>query len=210
MSGVYPLTVSAIGLFPLGIVLLPGERVPLHIFEPRYKELINECLALGTEFGIVLTDGLGSREVGTKAAIVELLERLPDERLNILVEGRERFRVLQLTTGRSFITAETVEVEDLPEPPRPEAIAECLAAYRRYADAAQIAVDEPIAEMGKLSFELAHRVDINPGPKQELLEMRSESERLIRLGQLLDQACLVLRRRATERIASLNGQVRRQ
>ena len=200
---------STIGLFPLGIVLLPGERVPLHIFEPRYKELINECLAVGTEFGIVLTDGLGLREVGTKAAVVELLERLPDGRLNILVEGRERFHVLQLTQGRSFLTAEIAEVEDRAEPLQPEATAECLAAYRRFAALAEIAVDEPMVELGNLSFEIAHHLDINPGPKQEFLEMLSENERLIRLRELLDQACLVLRRRATEKVASLNGQVRR-
>jgi Lon protease-like protein len=201
--------VSTIGLFPLGIVLLPGEQVPLHIFEPRYKELINECLALGTEFGIVLTDGLGSRDVGTTAAVVELLERLPDGRLNILVEGRERFRILHLTEGRSFLTAETVEIEDWPEPAQPDAIAECLAAYRRFAAAAGIAVDEPVLEAGKLSFEMARRMDINPEPKQVLLEMLSENERLVQVKELLDEACRVLRRRAREKLASLNGQVRR-
>ena len=64
-----------IGLFPLRMVLLPAERVPLHIFEPRYKELIGECLAEGREFGLVLTDDDGLREVGTRADVVEVLER---------------------------------------------------------------------------------------------------------------------------------------
>jgi Lon protease-like protein len=205
----YPLTVSTIGLFPLGIVLLPGERVPLHIFEPRYKELINECLTLGAEFGIVLTDGLGSREVGTRAAVVELIERLPDGRLNIVVEGRERFRLLELTEGRSFLTAETVDIVDWPEVPEPEVVAACLEAYRRFAAAAGIAVDEPVAEAGSLSFEIAHHLDINVGPKQELLEMVSETDRLTRLRDLLEEARLGLQKRAREKLASLNGQVRR-
>jgi Lon protease-like protein len=205
----YALTVSTIGLFPLGIVLLPGERVPLHIFEPRYKELINECLTLGTTFGIVLTDKLGSRDVGTKAAVVELIERLPDGRLNILVEGRERFRLLELTEGRSFLTANTVEIVDWQDAPQPEIVTACLEAYRRFAAEAGIAVEEPVAEDGKLSFEIAHHLDINVGPKQELLEMISENDRLVRLRELLEEAMVALRRRAIEKLASLNGQVRR-
>ena len=93
-----------LGLFPLRLVAFPGERLPLHIFEPRYRELIAECLASGEEFGILLADDDGIRAVGTRVAIVELLEKLPDGRLNILVEGRERFRLAELSEGRSFNT----------------------------------------------------------------------------------------------------------
>jgi ATP-dependent Lon protease len=79
-----------IGLFPLGIVLLPGEQVPLHIFEPRYRELIGECLERGVPFGLVFADESGMRGVGTEAAVVEVSHRFDDGRLNIVVEGRER------------------------------------------------------------------------------------------------------------------------
>jgi hypothetical protein len=72
-----------IGLFPLGMVLLPTERVPLHIFEERYKELIDECIELEQEFGLVLQDDDGIREVGTRAAVVAVLERFDDGRLNV-------------------------------------------------------------------------------------------------------------------------------
>src|SRR5256885_12755726 len=98
-----------LGLFPLGVVLLPTERVPLHIFEPRYRELIGECLAEEREFGLVLGDRDGLREIGTRAAVVEVLDEFPDGRLNIVIEGRERFRLVELTAGRSFATG---EVED--------------------------------------------------------------------------------------------------
>ena len=64
-----------IGLFPLELVLLPTERVPLHIFEPRYKELIGECLTEGREFGLILEDEQGRREIGTRARVVEVLQR---------------------------------------------------------------------------------------------------------------------------------------
>ena len=96
---------TEIGIFPLGLVLLPGERVPLHIFEDRYKELIGECLEMDREFGVVLVEESGVRAVGTRASVVEVLERFPDGRLDVVVQGGGRFRVDQITEGRSFITA---------------------------------------------------------------------------------------------------------
>src|SRR2546428_246128 len=82
---------TEIGLFPLGIVLLPTERVPLHIFEPRYKELIGECLDEEREFGLMLTDDEGLREIGTCAAVEELLElRSEPARLRRLAQLLER------------------------------------------------------------------------------------------------------------------------
>ena len=101
---------AEIGLFPLELVLLPTERVPLHIFEDRYKELIAECLAHDGEFGLVFADERGLREIGTLAAVSDVLERFEDGRLNILVEGRGRFRLLELTRGRAFHTAEATRI----------------------------------------------------------------------------------------------------
>src|SRR5436309_11168783 len=95
-----------LGLFPLGMVLVPTERVPLHIFEVRYQELIGECLDEDRDFGLVLSDDEGLREIGTRAAVLEVLDRFPDGRLNIVVEGGERFRIVEETGGRSFRTAE--------------------------------------------------------------------------------------------------------
>ena len=101
-----------IGLFPLPLVLVPGEQAPLHIFEPRYKELVDECLDTAAPFGILLADDDGVREVGTLAEVVEVVERFDDGRLNIVVEGAARFRVARLTDGRSFQTAEVDTVDD--------------------------------------------------------------------------------------------------
>ena len=97
-----------IGLFPLGIVLLPSEHVPLHIFEPRYRELIAECLEHEREFGLIYADGDGVREVGTRARVIDVLEEFEDGRLNVVVEGGARFRVERLTRGRTFLTAVVV------------------------------------------------------------------------------------------------------
>ncbi len=95
---------SEIGLFPLGLVLLPTEQVPLHIFEPRYRELIEESLEEDVPFGVVYADEDGLRQIGTLATVTEVTERFEDGRLNILVEGGDRFRLLELTEGRTFVT----------------------------------------------------------------------------------------------------------
>ena len=78
--------------------------IPLHIVEDRYQELIGECLADEREFGLIYADDDGLREIGTRAAVTEVLDRFDDGRLNVVVEGRERFRLLELTDGRTFQT----------------------------------------------------------------------------------------------------------
>ena len=108
---------SELGLFPLPIVLVPTERIPLHIFEPRYKELIDECIELGEEFGLALATGDGAvHEIGTRARVAKLVEALDDGSMNIVVEGGERFRLLDLTTGRAFTTGIVEPVQDDDEP----------------------------------------------------------------------------------------------
>ena len=198
-----------IGLFPLELVLLPSERVPMHIFEDRYKELIGECLAEDGEFGLILEDSDGLRQVGTATGVVELIDTFDDGRMNVLVEGRHRFRVLGLTDGRSFQTADVEPLEDDGEPPAGDEIERTLAVFRHLvevADAEQI--EEPPVASPTLSFQLAARVDFGHELKQELLELRSEGERLRRLGELLELAAeaLVREREVRER-ASGNGKV---
>jgi ATP-dependent Lon protease len=201
--------VPEIGLFPLALVLLPTERVPLHIFEPRYKELIGECLAEGREFGLLLEDGQGRREIGTRAEVVEVLQVFDDGRMNIVVEGHDRFRLVGVTREHSYITGEIEGVEDQDEePPGPAQIEETLALFRRLVEAAEADVDEPEGSGRSLSFELAARVDFGLEPKQELLELRSESARLRRLCELLERAVeAVARERAVRNRAQTNGRV---
>lgn len=177
-----------IGLFPLGIVLLPTEIVPLHVFEERYKELIGECLELEREFGLVYADDDGVRELGTRARVAEVLERFDDGRLNVLVEGGERFRVERLTRGRSFLTAEVEPVDDEWGEPDPEIAARVTEAFRALAAIAGAEPELPDESSPRLSFEVAARVEIAAEAKQQLLELRSEGERLARLRDLLDTA----------------------
>jgi ATP-dependent Lon protease len=199
---------NEIGLFPLNLVLLPGEQAPLHIFEPRYQELIGECLEENEEFGLVLADEDGIREVGTRAGVIEVLERFDDGRLNIVVEGRERFRLVELTEGRSFTTAEVVDVDDDGETPTEEEVEQCLAAYDRVVKAADAELEDLDFDADSIAFQIAARVDFGTEIKQGLLELRSERERVLRLAPMLNQAADAVRRdREIRDRASGNGRV---
>jgi Lon protease-like protein len=197
-----------IGLFPLPLVLVPGEQAPLHIFEPRYKELVDECLDTAAPFGILLADDDGVREVGTLAEVVEVVERFDDGRLNIVVEGAARFRVARLTDGRSFQTAEVDTLDDEGDAPTADERARCLAGYDKVIAAAAAELEELDRDAGDLSFRIAARIDLGPEIKQTLLESRSERERVVRLAGLLDRAAeAVAREREVRERASGNGRV---
>ncbi len=202
-----------IGLFPLELVLLPSERVPLHIFEERYRELIGESLADGTEFGMILEDDDGLRQVGTRTGVIELVHTFDDGRMNVLVEGRGRFRIVAETEGQLYRTAEVEPLDDdAGEDPSEEETERTLEAFRRLATIAEAdEVDIPSPGGGTpLSFQLAARVDFGTVLKQELLELRSERARLDRLVDLLAQAAVALaREREVRERASGNGKVTR-
>jgi Lon protease-like protein len=202
--------VDEIGLFPLGMVLLPTERVPLHIFEPRYRELISECLEDDREFGLLLSDEQGLRTVGTRAAVTDVLERFDDGRLNVLVEGRERFRLVALTSGRAFETAEIEPLEDEPGEPPGEEKERALAQLQRVAELAGADVGD-VDATETTAFGLAARVEFEPELKQRLLELRSEPARLKTLTDLLERAAHAIEaQNETNRIAQTNGHLRRK
>jgi len=195
-----------LGLFPLGIVLLPTERVPLHIFEPRYRELIGECIDGEHEFGLVYADEDGVRELGTRARVDEVLEQFDDGRMNIVVEGGERFSVERLTQGRPFMTAVVLEVEDDGAEPSADAVARAASSFRALAAAAEAEAGEVDEAAEQLSFQLAAQVELDPEMKQELLELRSEQKRLELVAEMLDgvRALLIATRELGER-AKKNG-----
>ncbi len=200
---------SEIGLFPLDLVLLPGEQRPLHIFEERYKELIGECLEEGTEFGLVLADEEGLRPIGTRAAVVEVLQEFDDGRMDVVIEGRQRFRVIDVSEHRAFATAEVDEVDDQAgEAPDGDDVTRAVEAFRHVVEAAQVEVDEVNPDAGDLSFQIGARIDLGNEVKQSLLELTSERERLTQLEPLLRRAADSVRvdREVRERAAG-NGRV---
>jgi len=201
--------VSELGLFPLPLVLVPTERLPLHIFEPRYRDLIGECIELGSEFGLVLEVPDGSlSEIGTRAAVVEVLEQLPDGRLNIVVEGRDRFRVVELTDGRSFITATVEPVLDDAEPADEAQTERAAELFAELAEAAGSEVDAPLADAPDLDFRIAARIAFEAEAKQELLGTTSPRRRMTLLVELLEQSLTTIRLQTLLRQrASTNGNV---
>ncbi len=204
----YLCDMDTLGLFPLPLVLVPGEQAPLHVFEPRYKELIGEVLDGDGEFGLVLRDEDGIRRVGTRAAVVEVIEQYPDGRMNIVVEGRERFELVEITEGDSFATAEVDSLEDEGDEPSGEERDRCLAAYERVVSAAAAELDELDRQAEDLAFQIAARIDLGTEVKQTLLESRSERERVVNLAGLLDRAAeAVARDREIRERASSNGRV---
>jgi len=201
--------VSRLGLFPLPIVLVPTERVPLHVFEPRYKELVGECLEHDAEFGIVFQkEGGEPHDVGTRAAVAEVLRVLPDGRMHVIVEGRARFRVLQLSHERSFVSARTDEVVDEHDPPRPEDVDRVHELFVRLQQTVGSPAAAPDQASRLLDFEIVARVDFGTAEKQELIEMVSPRRRYARLAELLEHAleALTLERELLRRAAG-NGKV---
>jgi Lon protease-like protein len=195
-----------IGLFPLGLVLLPTEQVPLHIFEPRYRELIAECLESDQPFGLVYADEDGLRRTGTLASVVEVVERFPDGRLNIVVEGGDRFRLLELTAGRSFQTGsiEALPVDD--DPPEPEDVERGLGLFAQLVELTGAQVEVPGDDLVQPSFSLAARFELATELKLELLEEQSERVRLKRLCEILETVTAAVRRqRETAELAARNG-----
>ena len=199
---------SEIGLFPLGLVLLPAEQVPLHIFEPRYQELIGESLEQGTPFGIVYADDDGLRQVGTLATVSEVSERFDDGRLNIVVEGGERFRLLELTAGRPFVTASVERFADQDDPADIADIERVLALFGRLVELTGSELESPDPQTPDLSFAVAGRFELSSELKQELLAESSERIRLVRLRELLAIAVeTVERQKEIATRAHSNGKV---
>ncbi len=198
-----------IGLFPLGLVLLPTEQVPLHIFEPRYRELIAECLEVEQPFGLVYADDDGLRRIGTLATVVEVTDRFEDGRLNIVVEGGERFRLVDLTDGRSFHTGTVETLEDDDDPPPQADVERALAVFRRLVELTGAEVEVPTDVTTQPSFEIGSRFELAPELKLELLEEASERRRLVRLCEILETiAAAVERQREVAALAQTNGRAR--
>jgi Lon protease-like protein len=175
-------------LFPLGIVALPHEAVPLHIFEERYKTMMNECLGSESEFGILWLSDDGLREIGCACQIERVLDRMEDGRMNLLARGTRPFRVLERQSHLPYPAGVIEFVED-----RHDALDADLAQSAREAYAALVkqATDrdpdfEELEEMG--AYAMAATVDFGLQAKQGLLDLRSENARLRLLTRLLRAA----------------------
>ena len=171
-------------LFPLSLVLFPRTSLPLHIFEERYKLMINESLAANREFGVVLALENGIASVGCSARIDRVAKTYDDGRMDIDTTGFRRFEITELNEDRPFLTGNvTYFDDDLDATPVPEALIHRAIAGHFAIRALKVGEDlpEPILNDPQLSFQLAQAVsDVHV--RQTILMSRSEAERIKRLA----------------------------
>ena len=174
-----PLPNELLPLFPLEAVLLPGTPLPLHVFEPRYKEMIGECLERKQPFGVVRAKNGEVAEIGCTAEILEVAKKYDDGRMDIVTQGRLRFEVMQVSSERSFLQAEVFYLRDDPGKATREEISR---AVELHGEIMKLAGSEPenASEVNEreLSFHLAGPLPLDLDFKQSLLGMKSEPERL--------------------------------
>ncbi len=187
-------------LFPLQVVLLPGNELPLHIFEDRYKEMIADVIRERIEFGVVLAAEKGIAHIGCTATIEKVLREYPDGRMDILTVGRRRFEVQGLNDDRNYLRC-TYDFFDDEEPvaatdgvqgdgATSDADAARAVAIASYNALRAMEADPPLtaAELQErqLSFRLARPVT-DLSLRQSLLMTRNEAERIRKLAAYLPE-----------------------
>jgi len=197
-----------IPLFPLNVVLLPGAELPLHIFEPRYRAMVNDCLEEKSEFGMLLSLPNGVARVGCTAEILQVAKRYEDGRMEILTVGRVPFRVVELLTGNPLMEGQVDYLEDRESPGNPRIQRELVELFE--ACHTLIYDDYPKnlegASTEDLSYLIAATLPLDLLWKQQILELRSESDRQERLvAYLREWAPHLQKKEAMRQRAGGNG-----
>jgi len=207
---VHILVMSALlPLFPLDLVLLPAVPLSLHIFEPRYKEMINECLTQNRHFGIVRSKEEALASIGCTAEIINVMKTHPDGRMDILTEGKRRFEVLELNQERSFLQADVIYLDDENEP---AAAPDLETALRLHGEIMELAGAQPEdsqkTDSSQLAYRLAGSLPFDPDFQQTLLEMNSEADRIRSVIAFFERILPALQQSArAKRKAGGNGHV---
>jgi Lon protease-like protein len=191
--------VPLLPLFPLDVVLFPGVPLPLHIFEPRYKEMIGECRANQAPFGVVRALENGIAEIGCTAEIVTITKEYSDGRLDLVSEGRQRFEILQVDQERAFLRAEVLFLPDEPATPAPDLTKRAIELHRDILNLAGAVQDLSGTDESVISFHLAGSLPLDLDFKQKLLSMRSEVERIGAVAAYLEALLPNLRRASRAR-----------
>ena len=195
-----------IPLFPLGLVMLPGMLLPLHIFEERYKRMISDCLVENTPFGIVWFDGQTIHPVGCTARVVQVLHRYEDGRMDILTRGEQRFYTEGMAEEKPYMEADVLFIEDAESAPDPEAFhrARALVADLQHAGHPAEEVDEPdLSDPRRLSFAVPAIDGFTHAERQRFLEMTSSAERLQKGVEVLTR--ILERVQVTQQIQKIIG-----
>lgn len=205
---------SRIPIFPLELVLFPGELLPLHIFEPRYKEMIRDCREANQAFGVVLAEvreeGQALAEVGCTAEVVQVVKAYDNGELDIITVGRRPCRIVEVVDEKSYYEAEVEFLDEGPAPTEVPSTALLQLFEKCYQTAFQRGVDRGALSRAQLvSYHIAGSLPLDLGYKQKLLEMRDEQERRhsleMNLGRWLERTEVAERAR---RLSGGNGHPR--
>ena len=178
-------------LFPLNLVLLPKRSIPLHIFEERYQEMISCCIEGKTEFGIVSGEDNSFQDIGCSALVDTVVDRFPDGRMNIIISGRRRIKIIERLDIHSYISAVAEELPDQPEIIDQDLVSKVRSLYE---EAVRLSLGWPVpqrdetTEPGDLSYLVAARLNLPLPEQQMLLEMRSAGARLRKVAGILEKA----------------------
>ncbi len=181
-------------LFPLDVVLFPDTPLPLHIFEPRYKEMIGECLERKLAFGVVRAKESSLAEIGCTAEIVAVTKKYDDGRLDIVAEGRRRFQIRNVNHERSFLQGDIEYFDDEPATPKADDVGKAVKLHAQIMQLLTAEAAPPDPDDPQLSFHLAGTLPLDLDFKQTLLGLRSESERVIGLIEYYEAILPNLRR----------------
>lgn len=181
-----------LGLFPLKVVLFPDSYLPLHIFEERYKLLINKCMNENSLFGINFNDSVKMYEIGCSAIVDNVMKRYDDGKMDIVVKGINRYRLNHFKEGENlYYEGEIEDFGDVNEKIDYSVLRSCIEKYNAIADKLRYLNLERYS-IEKLSgfnpsFVLAQKAGMTLNQRQELLELQSENQRLSLLHEHLDK-----------------------
>ena len=166
-------------LFPLSIVLYPSERIPLHIYEARYRTMTEWCLNENEAFGVLCQDDGELAEVGCTARISRVLQRYKGGRSDILIAGEQRFKVLALYDNRAYPTGDILYLQDTHTVPVRVSLERVIAQHMRLLEIAGRKICPSVyREASQVSFLIARSAGLTLQQKQAVLEISSEQARI--------------------------------
>lgn len=184
------------GLFPLNLVLFPNSVIKLHVFEERYKLLINECIENDTLFGINLIISSKIFEIGTSSRVIEIVKVYEDQRMDILVQGFKRYLLRNYSKSKNgYLTGEYEEFTDRKEFIIPTLIDNCFELFSKIIEKSGLShfeFDEFSEHNQNLSFLFAQKIGLNTIQKYKLLSFSSENDRLMFIIEHLNKLLPVL------------------
>jgi len=190
-----------ISLFPLNVVLLPNEEISLHIFEPRYKKLIGNCLDNNNDFGIIFKNKSVKHNVGCTAKIIDVLYEYETGEYDIIVKGDKKFNLKNIHKENDLWVGEVIVVNDILENTNKSLVKKVQNNYINILLNHKITKDIDLELNRKISYDFTKKIILPLKLKQMFLELPNETQRLFFLDELFEK---VIKTKATKDADDLN------